>query len=105
MPTVTDKRLQHFLLVYDAAKGELRSVSTFADADRAVAAFQAAEERFSAADGVQVVLVASDSLDTVKRTRSERIPDKQLFVAMVLIAGVLIALELLLSHTRLRRLP
>jgi hypothetical protein len=44
-------------------------------------------------------------LDTVKRTRSERIPDKQLFVALVLIAGVLIALEMLLSHTRLRRLP
>ncbi len=44
-------------------------------------------------------------LDTVKRTRSERIPDKQLFVLLVLFAIGLVALELLLSHTRLRRLP
>ena len=44
-------------------------------------------------------------LDTVKRTRSERVPSKQLFVLMVLIAAGLLALEALLSHTRLRRLP
>ncbi len=44
-------------------------------------------------------------LDTVKRTRTERIPAKQLYLLMVLIAAGLIALELLLSHTRLRRLP
>jgi Ca-activated chloride channel family protein len=44
-------------------------------------------------------------LDTVKRTRTERVPAKQLFVLMVVMAAALIALELLLSHTRLRRLP
>lgn len=44
-------------------------------------------------------------LDTVKRTRTERLPSKQLFVLMVVIAAALIALEALLSHTRLRRLP
>jgi Ca-activated chloride channel homolog len=44
-------------------------------------------------------------LDTVKRTRTERVPDKQLFVLMVLLAAGLIAFEQLLSHTRLRRLP
>jgi Ca-activated chloride channel homolog len=44
-------------------------------------------------------------LDKVKRTRSERVPDKQLFVLMVLMAAGLIAFEQLLSHTRLRRLP
>jgi Ca-activated chloride channel family protein len=44
-------------------------------------------------------------LDTVKRTRTERVPAKQLFLLMVLIAAGLIALEMLLSHTRLRRLP
>ncbi len=44
-------------------------------------------------------------LDTVKRTRTERVPSKQLFVLMVLIAAGLLALEALLSHTRLRRLP
>ncbi|MBA3391623.1 MAG: VWA domain-containing protein [Deltaproteobacteria bacterium] len=44
-------------------------------------------------------------LDTTKRERRERVPDKQLFVIFALIAAVLVALELLLSHTRLRRLP
>ena len=44
-------------------------------------------------------------LDTVKRTRTERVPSKQLFVVMLLIAAGLLALEALLSHTRLRRLP
>lgn len=44
-------------------------------------------------------------LDTVKRTRSERVPDKQLFAMLAVIAAVLLAFELLLSHTRLRRLP
>jgi Ca-activated chloride channel family protein len=44
-------------------------------------------------------------LDTVKRTRSERVPDKQLFPPFVVFAAILLALEMLLSHTRLRRLP
>jgi Ca-activated chloride channel homolog len=44
-------------------------------------------------------------LDTTKRTVSERVPDKQLFVPFAAIALLLIALEQLLSHTRLRRLP
>jgi Ca-activated chloride channel family protein len=44
-------------------------------------------------------------LDTTKRERRERVPDKQLFPIFALIAAALVALELLLSHTRLRRLP
>jgi Ca-activated chloride channel homolog len=46
-----------------------------------------------------------NKLDTTKRTVSERVPDKQLFVPFALIAAGLVLLELLLSHTRLRRLP
>ncbi|MBV8759796.1 MAG: VWA domain-containing protein [Deltaproteobacteria bacterium] len=46
-----------------------------------------------------------NKLDTTKRTVTERIPDKQLFVPLVILAGALIALELLLSYGRLRRLP
>ena len=46
-----------------------------------------------------------NKLDTTKRTISERVPDKQLFVPFALIAAALIALEFLLAHTRLRRLP
>jgi Ca-activated chloride channel family protein len=44
-------------------------------------------------------------LDTVKRTRSERVPDKQLFEVVAVLAAALILLELALSHTLLRRLP
>ncbi|MEO8698789.1 MAG: VWA domain-containing protein [Kofleriaceae bacterium] len=46
-----------------------------------------------------------NKLDTVKRKRSERVPAKQLFALIAVLAAALIALELLLSHTRLRRLP
>lgn len=44
-------------------------------------------------------------LDTKKRQETERIPDKQLFVPLALIAALLLLLETVLSHTRLRRLP
>jgi Ca-activated chloride channel homolog len=44
-------------------------------------------------------------LDKTKRTTEERIPDKQLFVIFAILAALLLALELVLSHTRLRRLP
>lgn len=44
-------------------------------------------------------------LDTTKRVEIERIPDKQMFVPLALLALALLALELVLSHTRLRRLP
>lgn len=44
-------------------------------------------------------------LDTTKRERRERVPDKQLFPLFALLAALLLALDLVLSHTRLRRLP
>jgi Ca-activated chloride channel homolog len=44
-------------------------------------------------------------LDTIKKERRERLPDKQLFVIFALLGAIAIALEILLSHTRLRRLP
>jgi len=44
-------------------------------------------------------------LDTTKRVELERIPDKQMFVPLAALALILLGLELVLSHTRLRRLP
>jgi len=44
-------------------------------------------------------------LDTTKRIELERVPDKQMFVPLAALALVLLGLELVLSHTRLRRLP
>ena len=46
-----------------------------------------------------------NKLDKIKRVREERIPDKQLFLPFAALAAILFALDLLLSHTRLRRLP
>jgi len=44
-------------------------------------------------------------LDTTKRVELERVPDKQMFVPLAVLALALLGLELALSHTRLRRLP
>jgi len=44
-------------------------------------------------------------LDTTKRVEIERIPDQQLFVPLALLGLVLLGLDLVLAHTRLRRLP
>jgi Ca-activated chloride channel homolog len=44
-------------------------------------------------------------LDKTKRVEIERVPDKQMFVPLAILALVLLGLDLLLSHTRLRRLP
>jgi Ca-activated chloride channel family protein len=44
-------------------------------------------------------------LDKIGRERKERLPDKQLFVGFAVMAALLLALDLLLSHTWLRRLP
>ena len=46
-----------------------------------------------------------DKLDTTKRVVTERVPDQQLFLPFALVAAGLLLLELLLSNTRLRRLP
>jgi Ca-activated chloride channel family protein len=46
-----------------------------------------------------------NDLNKIVRERKERLPDKQLFVGFVAIAAILVALDLLLSHTVLRRLP
>jgi len=44
-------------------------------------------------------------LDTTKRVRLERLPDRQLFVPLLAIALLLLGLELALGYGRLRRLP
>ncbi len=44
-------------------------------------------------------------LDTTKRVQIERLPDRQLFVPLLVVALLLLGLELLLGYGRLRRLP
>jgi Ca-activated chloride channel homolog len=75
----------------------LRSVASLTGGD-----FFRATDYESFDRGFQTV---RSKLDTTKRERRERVPDKQLFPLFALIAAVLLSLDLLLSHTRLRRLP
>ncbi len=46
-----------------------------------------------------------NKLDKTKRVSEEKIPGKQLFLPFALLAAILLALDLLLGHTWLRRLP
>ena len=46
-----------------------------------------------------------ETLDKTRRTVTERVPDRDLFVPIALLAAALVGLDLLLAATRLRRLP
>jgi len=63
--------IQHFLLVFDHHRGELVEVQSFGDdAERALSAYAAVEERHRSDPQMDIVLVGSDSLDTVKITHA-----------------------------------
>lgn len=64
-------RIQHFLLVFDHRAGRLIRTEEFGeDADSALAAYAATESEFSDRRAIEVVLLGSDSLETVKRTHA-----------------------------------
>ena len=66
-----NERIQHFLLVFDHARGKLIDIKDFGeDADAAVAAYAATEAEFSDQKSIEVVLVGSDSIETVKVTHA-----------------------------------
>lgn len=61
----------HFLLVFDHERGELIEMREFGDdADAAVAAYSDKEQEFQGRERVEIVLVGSDSLDTVRLTHA-----------------------------------
>lgn len=66
--------LVHFLLVFDHSKGKLVEVQEFGkDRDKAVAAYAAKEEEIGelgSASAIEIVMIGSDSLDTVKLTHA-----------------------------------
>lgn len=63
--------LVHFLLVFDHDAGELIEQNEFGeDAEAAVAAYSACEERYRDKDRIEVVLIASDSIETIRSTHS-----------------------------------
>lgn len=62
--------LKHFLLVFDHARGELVLCDPFDDVEAALRAYSAAEREHEANGQLEIVLIGSDSIETVKRTHS-----------------------------------
>lgn len=67
---MTDKNIKHFLVIYDIPNG-LAHVDPFErDYDAALKAYADAEERYRDDSNVEVVLLGSDSAETLERTHS-----------------------------------
>lgn len=63
--------IQHFLLIFDRAAGRLIRTEEFGtDSERAVEAYGATEDQYVDRADIEVVLIGSDSLDTVKLTHA-----------------------------------
>ena len=63
--------LSQFLIVFDHEQGALhQDIAVFADPADALHAYDAAERHFAKQAHIQVVLIGSDSLDTVRRTHA-----------------------------------
>ena len=63
--------LSQFLIVFDHGRGALhQDVTVFADPAEALSAYDAAERQFAEQAHIEVVLIGSDSLDTVRRTHA-----------------------------------
>lgn len=65
------ERIQHFLLVFDHRAGHLLSTEEFGeDADAAMATYASIEAEYGDRKDIEVVLIGSDSFETVKRTHA-----------------------------------
>lgn len=65
------QQIQHFLLVFDHEAGELLEVREFQrDGEAAVAAYAEKEKEFEDRKLVEIVLIGSDSFETVKLTHA-----------------------------------
>ena len=63
--------IKHFLLVFDHDKGRLVELQEFGtDSDAAVAAYGAKEKELRRQSWIEIVLIGSDSLETVKLTHA-----------------------------------
>jgi hypothetical protein len=65
------QKLEHFLLVFDHQAGDLLEEIHFGtDSDAAVAVYGQKEREYRNRDQVEIVLIGSDSLETVKITHA-----------------------------------
>ena len=64
-------RIQHFLLVFDHDAGRLLDLQEFGQAgDVALTAYAAKEREYAEQRSIEIVLIGSDSLETVKLTHA-----------------------------------
>ena len=68
-------KLMHFLVVYDLRARRLADIRTFTNAEEATAAYGQAERKHLDDRDTEIVLVGSDSLETVKRTHAQYFSD------------------------------
>lgn len=65
------ERIQHFLIVFNHQRGEIADLREFGyDSDAAVAAYSAKEHELRDSRDMEIVLIGSDSLETVKLTHA-----------------------------------
>lgn len=69
MEPVTQK-LIHFLLVFDHDQSKLIEEETFEDGAIAVQAYGEMERKYGGRDRIEVVLIGSDSRETVRHTHA-----------------------------------
>lgn len=62
--------INHFLVIYDIPNGLAHVESFGQDYDAAIAAYAEAEEEHRSDPNVEIVLLGSDSLETLERTHS-----------------------------------
>ncbi len=68
--------VRHFLLVFDRDAGRLIETIDFGtDSRRAVEAYTAKERQFEGQPRIEVVLIGSDSLETIKVTHANYFDD------------------------------
>ena len=63
-------KLVHFLLVFDHQAGQLIDQIPFEDSEQAVAAYAAKELEYADQSLIEIVLIGSDSIETVKLTHA-----------------------------------
>ncbi len=63
--------LVHYLVVFDGPGRRLLRCERFEDEDAGLTAYAAAEEEYHGRAGIEVVLLGSDSLETIRRTHGQ----------------------------------
>ena len=67
---MTQQPLRHFLIVFDHRQGRIIRDASFDDVNEAVTVYSKTEREYTANSMVEVVLIGSDSIETVRRTHA-----------------------------------